>query len=53
MATTWSNAETLKLIEVWGEDVMQGMPEGSKTFIRKLQGRWRLLDMQRQVMAKF
>ena len=30
MATVWSDAETLKLIEVWGEDTIQAMLEGSK-----------------------
>ena len=27
---TWSKEETLKLIEIWGEDTIQGMLEGSR-----------------------
>lgn len=30
MASTWSEEETLKLIEVWGEGAIQAMLEGSK-----------------------
>ena len=30
MASTWNEEETSKLIDLWGDDVIQAQPEGCK-----------------------